>query len=258
MLAALALAAPAAAPAQLFLNNPAFPTGPIERQRSAGRPAAARRDAGRISRPSALEPARRPQRRRAAMPVLALSAHRRQLQCASSPIIRASWPPPTPRSKAISAGSTAAPGRASSTSIRPRPTTISRRCRRSSASARRRRGSARKRWRTPQGRARPARGGADARVPRAAWSRPTTTYAFTRQPIRLVAAQPRAARLLAPAPPRAPRVRGRRRSSSYRRSRYPGKSARLHGRRPSIKVDSSFRRSDDGPRAARAACGSAG
>ena len=61
------------------------------------------------------------------------------------------------RSKAISGGSTAAPGRAGSTIIRPRPTTISRRCRRSSASARPRRGSARKRSPRRKGELQPAR-----------------------------------------------------------------------------------------------------
>ena len=67
-------------------------SGPADRadrrQRSARRPAAAGRDAGRISRPPALESARGAQRRRAAMPVLALSAHGRQLQHAHQP----AWP----------------------------------------------------------------------------------------------------------------------------------------------------------------------
>ena len=173
------LAAPPAAPAQLFLNDPRLPGGADRGQRPAGRPADAGRDPGRISRPSDLEPALGPQRRGAAMPVLALSADGRQLQRAPRPPFARARRRLYRRSKAISAGSTAAPGRASSTSIRPRPTTISRRCRRSSASARPRRGSARRRSPRRKGELGQLAHGADARAAQQPDAGAMTAIAFT-------------------------------------------------------------------------------
>ena len=84
-LAGLALALPAAAACPAVRHRSGLPDRADRGQRPAGRPAAAGRDPGRISRPSGLEPALGAQRRRAAMPVLALSAHGRHLQCAARP-----------------------------------------------------------------------------------------------------------------------------------------------------------------------------
>ena len=89
-----------------------LPVGADRGQRPAGRPAAAaarrRPNIARTCSGTCAPASTSPRCNASSRPICARSP----ITTRSSPIIRASSPPPTPRSKAISGGSTAAPGRA--------------------------------------------------------------------------------------------------------------------------------------------------